>query len=586
MILFRIRRWLHGGLILLMAGLFTVAFVLNRNQYTTSLATVETSFQQSLDQQGGNLLQEIEKLEIRYFSMTVDAASSRIEKKKQRGSTQTIQRNNPHQPPHSNAAGSRVYAPPVFAHFIVLANRVVPACTAGLLETVPNSDADTAFAQGVRLHPTPEALPFFRIASKRKIETSGDLYRKLSAYFNLLELKADTQTVCCILTLLDLGNPTLTPSQSAFFHSMLAEQVPALEEIQITLSRRRETAEIIDQKLTRKKGTYRTVIDGQTLSVREDGLALLYSPEVQAAAPIELSHTKPDGLNQQIIPGLFASIPTHVIEQAKAKIQKQYWMGNAILALMLLLGTGLAIGLFAAAKRQRELAAMKTQFIATVSHELRTPLSLIRLHAETLHHGRIPDSKVDDYHHTILTEAERLTGIVNNVLDFSRMERGEIQINLEPTNLSEATERIVESFRYRLEKECFKLEHKIEPDVVAHADALAYSQILFNLIDNALKYSDDEKRIRIELGSSNGWNILRVSDYGIGIADQLKKKIFDEFMRSDDHKVTARRGSGIGLSVTRRLVEEMDGTIEVEDNDPMGSVFTVKLRNDNETTGG
>ncbi len=252
---------------------------------------------------------------------------------------------------------------------------------------------------------------------------------------------------------------------------------------------------------------------------------------------------------------------------------------------MVLLAAFLSAGLALTSQRRLKLDTMRTDFIATVSHELRTPLSLIRLHAETLHHGRIPESKVGDYHQTILTEAERLTGIVNNVLDFSRMERGKLELHPEPTDLSALCERIIESFQSRLEQNGFELEQNIQPGIIFPVDALAYSQILFNLIDNALKYSDSEKNIRVELESTDDWNILCVSDRGIGIPDKLKKKIFDDFIRSNDRKVTAQRGSGIGLSVAKQLVEKMGGTIDVQDNKPEGSVFTVKLRNGHETTG-
>ena len=159
-------------------------------------------------------------------------------------------------------------------------------------------------------------------------------------------------------------------------------------------------------------------------------------------------------------------------------------------------------------------------------------------------------------------------------------------MHLEPTDLSALCERIIESFQSRFEQNGFNVETSIRPGIVILVDSLAYSQILFNLIDNALKYSDDEKCIRIELESTSGWNILRVFDRGIGIPNPLKKKIFDDFMRSNDSKVTARRGSGIGLSVARRLTEKMNGTIEVKDHKPTGSVFTVKLRIGHETTGG
>ncbi|MCK4565628.1 MAG: HAMP domain-containing histidine kinase, partial [Verrucomicrobia bacterium] len=347
-----------------------------------------------------------------------------------------------------------------------------------------------------------------------------------------------------------------------------------------------EEARRIDQDLTRKTGAYKAEIGGAILSVRNDGLALLYTLPAEVVEPLRIS-SAPDGLlSERVVPGYYASIPAAMIEDAKQEAWRQYRTGNVILALMACLGLALIGATITVFKRQSQLEAARTGFIATVSHELRTPLSLIRLHAETLHHGRISEDKIHNYHQTILTEAERLTGIVNNVLDFSRIERNKLQIHLEPTDLSALCERIVDSFLFRLEQDGFALEKQIQPEIVALADPLAFSQIVFNLVDNAIKYSDEEKTLRIELESSKNWNILRVSDHGIGIPDKLKKKIFDDFVRSDDRKVTARRGSGIGLSVARRLTEKMNGTIEVEDNEPTGSVFTVKLGNGNETTGG
>ncbi len=539
----RLPRLLTAGLILLMAGLFVTAFLLNRNNYLASIGTVDTSFVQLLEQQAEGLRKEIEKQEAGLFS--------KLE-------------NDPLSEPDADL-------------FIVLDNRVVPACTAGLLETVPEAEADTALEKRWAAPPGQTSLSHFQMAARRRVSTPDDLYRKTAALFNLLEIEPDTRTVCSILALLNLTDPALTESQRRFFRSMLEEQVPDLSEIERRASRLWETATAIDRSLTRRKGTYRAESNGKILSVREDGLAVLYSPDIEATAPVMLTQEEDHESHEQIIPGLFASIPSQVVDKAKASIGKQYRTGNIILALMVLLGTTLTLGLFAAAKRQRQLDAMRTDFIATVSHELRTPLSLIRLHAETLKHGRIPEDKVADYHQTILTESERLTGIVNNVLDFSRMERNKLQIHLEPTDLSTLCEQIAESFHFRLEQEGFELERQMESGITANVDPLAYSQIVFNLLDNAIKYSDDEKHIRIELESSNGWNILRVFDRGIGIPDKLKKHIFEEFVRSDDSKVTARRGSGIGLSVAQRLAEKMDGTIEVADNQPKGSVFTVSV---------
>jgi len=535
------RSFFNNGLILTMVGLFVAAFQLNRNQYAASLSSVESSTRQRLAQQVENIKQRIEKQEAEQFALF-----------------QT----------------DRILEADLF---IVDEVRVVPACNAGLLEAVSAAEADEAFEKGVAALPDSSALAYFQIAAKRDGDRPQDHYKKIAALCNMLELKHEVRTISTLITLLDDPSTSLEESARQFFYSRLQEQVPGLENIQSRTSSLWKKSELIDRKLTRQKGAYRAAINGQTLSVTEEGVALLYSPDVQAAAPVELYRQTPPEPHQEIIPGFFASIPNRIVDSAKASIRKQYWAGNILLALMLVLGTGLAVGRYAVVKRQRRLEAMRTEFIATVSHELRTPLSLIRLHAETLKHGRIPDEKIADYHQTILTEAERLSGIVNNVLDFSRMERGKLQIHLEPIDLSTLVHHIADSFGDRLDQEGFSLERVIGQDIVATVDSLAYSQIVFNLLDNAIKYSDGSKTIRIELDVADGSLILRVADQGIGVPDKLKKHIFDEFVRVDDSRVTARRGSGIGLSVAKQLAEKMNGTIEVADNQPKGSVFTVSV---------
>lgn len=528
-----------GGLVFLMIGLFGATFHLNRENYSTSISTVESSFNRTLGREARALRHRIEEQESQAFA--------------RHGTERELEQD----------------------LFFITADRVVSACVAGLFETVSKAEAQSAFARGIELLPGDAALPFFREAAKGAITTEDDTYRKISALFNILEIKPNIQTTCGILYLLNDENSLLGASRVRFFRAKLEELVPDLATIKSTVSSLTQTAKKIDKELTRRKGAYRDIHHGMTLSVREDGLATLYVFHFTITEPIKLTLKPPGGSSVEIIKGVHAFIPTQIVEQAKADIRKQYRTGNIILALMLFLGTALAFGMLVAVKHQRQLDAMKTRFIATVSHELRTPLSLIRLHAETLHHGRIPPEKVAEYHQTILTESERLSGIVNNVLDFSRMERGKLQIHMESTDLSALCERITESFRFRLEEDGFALEKKIQPGVIAEADPLAASQILFNLIDNALKYSGGEKSIRIELEQAGGQAILRVEDRGIGIPDRLKKRIFDEFVRSEDRQVAARRGSGIGLSVAKRLAEEMGASIEVADNTPVGTVFTV-----------
>ena len=546
---------LNTGLIVLMAVLFVVSFQLNRNNYFASLGTVETSLAQQLEQQVDSLRKDIEQQEVELFSRFGN----------------------------SNLPEVSAREPDLFW---VFENRVVPACTTLLLETASTIEANEAFQKGLETQPKASALPWFKTAAKLEANTPADLYRKIGALFNMLELEPDIETVYCILALLNQTDPAVTDSQKLFFNNLLKDQVSDLENIEKRLKELQKTAEAINQRLTRKEGFYREAFNNQTLTIRENGLALLYKPGLFATAPIELSNTKTANLHTEIIPGHYAVISNTVITDAKSKIIKQYKTGNTIFSLMLLLGTLLSFGLFAASKRQRKLDAARTQFIATVSHELRTPLSLIRLHAETLTHGRISDDKVANYHQTILTEAERLTGIVNNVLDFSRIERDKLQLHLERTDLTTLLNQTADSFFNRLEQEKITLERKIADGAIANIDPIALSQIVFNLLDNAIKYSGTAKTIQIRLEVSKDWNILSIADQGIGIPNQLKPHIFDEFVRSNDREVSARRGSGIGLNVARRLAEMMNGTIEVTDNEPAGSIFTVRLKDDDETTGG
>ncbi len=527
-------------LTLLMAGLFISVYLLNREQYIASCNNIGASFDYTLKHLAGNLAEDLERQEMQYFTLTGD---DRLLKA---------------------------------SFFFVSESQVVPACVSNLLTHLPNAVAEQAYQEGIQALPDKTALPHFKLAVKLKADTHERLYQKISSHFNVLELDYDIETVCCILSLINRTDGLLTQPQSTFFRSMLEEQVQNLEEIQHRLSSLYLRAEEISQILNLQKGSFRVPFQEQVLSIRNDGLALLYTPRLRESPPYEIM-TKPEGLHRTIVPGYYLTVPDAIIADQMEKIRKRHRNNMAIWGLMALLGSILIFGMIASTTRLRNLDAMRTEFIATVSHELRTPLSLIRLHAETLSHGRVPNGKVETYHQTILTEAERLTGIVNNVLDFSRMERDKLKLHLEPTDLSALTEHIAETFHERLQQEGIALERNIAAGVAGAVDPIAYSQVVFNLLDNAIKYSNGTKTIQIELDVSNGWNILRVVDQGIGISDKLKKRVFKEFVRSDDRRVTARRGSGIGLSVAKRLVEKMNGTIEVADNQPNGSIFTVRV---------
>ena len=187
-------------------------------------------------------------------------------------------------------------------------------------------------------------------------------------------------------------------------------------------------------------------------------------------------------------------------------------------ALTLLLAAGIILTHRNVAK-EVALARLKSDFVSNVSHELRTPLSLIRLYAETLELGRIPSpEKRQEYFQIIRKESERLTALINNILDFSRIEAGRKEYDFRETDVRELVRNTLESYRYQIEQNGFTFEEQIAEDVPAiQVDREAIARSLLNLVNNALKYSQDQKYIGVNLYRHNGSVKLEVVDHGIGI---------------------------------------------------------------------
>ena len=230
--------------------------------------------------------------------------------------------------------------------------------------------------------------------------------------------------------------------------------------------------------------------------------------------------------------------------------------------------------------KEMALARLKSDFVSNVSHELRTPLALIRLYAETLELGRIttPEKK-QQYYRIIRKESERLTALINNILDFSRIEAGRKEYEFRETDIAELVRNTLDSYRYQIEQQGFALEEKIEPDLPpVHVDREAIARALVNLVNNALKYSNQREVSRREAVSrNNGVVKLEVVDHGIGIARRDQAKIFEKFYRAGDPLVHNTKGSGLGLSLVRHISQAHGGDIEVESTPGRGSKFILSL---------
>ncbi len=250
-----------------------------------------------------------------------------------------------------------------------------------------------------------------------------------------------------------------------------------------------------------------------------------------------------------------------------------------ILGILSLLITGGLVLTKHVVSKEMALARLKSDFVSNVSHELRTPLALIRLYAETLELGRITTrDKKQEYYRIIRKESERLTALINNILDFSRIEAGRKEYEFRQTDIADLVRNTLDSYRYQIEQQGFALEESIDPDLpLVPIDREAIARALVNLVNNALKYSDHEKFLGVKLYRANSSVKLEVVDHGIGITRREQSKIFEKFYRTGDPLVHNTKGSGLGLSLVRHITQAHGGEIAVESTPGKGSKFTLSL---------
>jgi signal transduction histidine kinase len=246
--------------------------------------------------------------------------------------------------------------------------------------------------------------------------------------------------------------------------------------------------------------------------------------------------------------------------------------------LLLVIATGL-VATYRLVRRETETARLKAEFVANVSHDLKTPLSLIRVFSETLEMGRVSDEPARrEYYRVIAHESERLSRLIENVLDFSRIEGGRRTYHLVPVSVEPLVRDTVESFAYVLAQQGFKVDVAIQPDLPEiPMDGEAVGQALANLIDNAIKYSEERRVLTVEAARRDGGVALTVGDEGIGIPREEQGRVFDKFYRVGRSETQGRRGSGVGLALVRHVAEAHGGRVSVDSRPGAGSRFTLWL---------
>jgi signal transduction histidine kinase len=251
--------------------------------------------------------------------------------------------------------------------------------------------------------------------------------------------------------------------------------------------------------------------------------------------------------------------------------------GATVLVLVVLLG-GLALTI-RATDREARLAQAKSNFVANVSHELKTPLSLLSLFSEILELGRVKnEEKKIEYYQIIRHESLRLNKMIDNILDFSKIEAGRKNYNFAEGDMAEVIESVISSYRYQINNSGFDVQTNVQPDlpsVLIDGDAMA--QALSNLLDNAIKYSGEVKQLSITTKTVRSDLSIEIADRGIGIPRAEQAKIFEKFYRVGNGLVHDVKGSGLGLSLVKHIIEAHKGTISVESEVGKGSRFTILL---------
>lgn len=227
-------------------------------------------------------------------------------------------------------------------------------------------------------------------------------------------------------------------------------------------------------------------------------------------------------------------------------------------------------------KKEVDLAQNKADFVSNVSHEIRTPLALISMFAETLEMNRIPsEEKKQEYYRIISKETQRLTGIVNKILVFSQVEAKKKRLSIERLNMSTEIRGILETYEYHLNSKGFSYTIQTSDPLWIRADREALTESFINLLDNAIKYSNDTKRVEISLGKLEGFAFVAVKDFGAGISKKDQRYIFDKFYRVPKGNLARTQGTGLGLALVKQLTEEQKGKVSVQSELGKGSIFTL-----------
>jgi signal transduction histidine kinase/tetratricopeptide (TPR) repeat protein len=253
-----------------------------------------------------------------------------------------------------------------------------------------------------------------------------------------------------------------------------------------------------------------------------------------------------------------------------------YFYMFILIAGILIFGLALTVRTVA---HELELSKMKSDFVSTISHEFKSPLSSIRQLAEMLQSGRVPsENRRQEYYDVLVEQSERLTLLIDNILDFAKIEEGRKKFDFQMMDIGSLLQQIVSVIQDQVHHKDFVIQLEIEKPLPAiKTDRESMTQAITNLIDNAVKYSGDSRNIIVRAYAEDQYLIFTVKDFGIGIRKEEIDKVFERFYRGGNELTRTVKGSGLGLTLVKQIVEAHHGKIEVESEVGNGSTFTVRI---------
>jgi len=274
--------------------------------------------------------------------------------------------------------------------------------------------------------------------------------------------------------------------------------------------------------------------------------------------------------------GLPWTLHTISLDTAQASPANSLILTGLGTLLLLILAGGYFIG--RAAAREVAVARLQSDFVAAVSHEFRTPITGMRQLSELLADGRVAgDEDREEYYRALVRESGRLHRLVEGLLAFGRMEAGAMRLRFEEFELGAFASGVVDEFQREAQARGYRVEFTRGAPAAVRADRAALGSVLWNLLDNAIKYSPEHRTVTVEAGMQGGRAVLRVRDRGIGIPASEQRDIFKKFMRGSAARASGIQGAGVGLAMAQQIVAAHNGKIQVESNPGQGSTFTVCL---------